>query len=192
MKKSGWGRVVCKEKEKSNVVEWSKDASTWQGAKARQEEEEEGADNIKETRFETTEDYGPLQPPSPHPATTSASLDVDWVSTSEEEGKARKEEEEKKKAKDARSKGKGTKGLPIRAPSYAQLLEANRVLKKKLEKERRCSKKRSSRRSGSDKSEKKRASESDSSTIKRYEDGLLASPIRIGAHRTIDSHRRHA
>ena len=63
MKKSGWGRVVGYEKEKSGggAVEWSKDASRWQEGETSQEE-----DNIRETRFETTEEYGPLQPSPPH------------------------------------------------------------------------------------------------------------------------------
>ena len=183
-REDGWERQrLDHERRLRNTWEWvrgeekaKKDAEK---AKGRQEEEEEERDNIKETRYETTEEYGPLQPPSPRPATTStvASLDVEGVPASEEEEEVRREEEEKKKAKSAKSKGKGTKGLPTRAPSYAQLLEANRALEKKLEKERRASKKRSSRKSGSDRSEKRRASESDSSTVKRYEDGLLASPL---------------
>ena len=173
LKKSGWGKVVCHDKERRNVVEWSRTPSV-------REEEEEEVDNIKETRFETSEDYGPLQPSPPHPATTSAAASLDVESASEEE-----EKKKKSKGKSSKVLGKGTKGLPIRAPSYAQLLEANRALEKKLgkklEKERRSSKKRSSRKSESEKSERRRSSESDSSTVKRYEDGLLASPLNKSA-----------
>ena len=185
MKKSGWGKVVCK--EKSNVVECSKNASVWHEAKARQEEEEkEEEDNIIETRFETKEDYGPLQPLPPHPASTSkASLDVDWVSASEEEEKAREEEEKRKskgRASKVKGRGKETKGLPIKAPSYAQLLKANEDLKKMLKEKASRKKKatRKSRRSGSDKTLRKQSSASDSKTIEDYddidEDLLLASP----------------
>ena len=61
------------------------------------------------------------------------------------------------------------------------MVEANRALEKKLEKEKRKGKaSRKSRKSGSDKTLKRRASESDTNTIKDYrdvdEDLLLASP----------------
>ena len=180
MKKSGWGKGVSVQ------------------AKARKEEEEEEKDNIVETRFKTCEDYGPLQPLPPHPASTTASLDVAWVSASEEEEEEKAKEEKNRKSKGRASKvkgkGKETKGLSIRAPSYAQLEKANEDLKRMLEEEKEKNEKkkkersawrkkkatRNAHRSGSDKTLRKSSSASDADTIKDYDDvdeeELLASP----------------
>ena len=74
-------------------MERMKNTSAWVGGrsiqgKARKDEEKKERDNIVETRFETTEEYGPLQPLPPYPAaaSVSASLDAAWVSASEEKG----------------------------------------------------------------------------------------------------------
>ena len=90
--------------------------------------------------------------------------------------------------------GKGTKGLSIKPPSYAQLKDDNKDLRKMLEEKRVLNGKkkkekaewrktksaRSNRDSGSDDTLKKRSSASGADTIRGYEDvdedELLASP----------------
>ena len=95
-------------------------------AKARkeeeEEEEEEERDNIIETRFETSEDYGPLQPLPPYPV--AASLDAEWISESEKEGEVKEEEKNRKARGKASRRGKkgvsGRRGFPssrLRTPN---------------------------------------------------------------------------
>ena len=187
---------VDHERRNRNTWEWvraeekaKKDAEK---AKVRREEEEEERDNIIETRYETEEDYGPLQPLPPHPATiTSASLDGARVSTSEEEEEEEEEEakEEKKRPKGRASKikGKKTKGLSIKAPSYAQVVRDNEVLKKRLaerddkkkaEKKRKEKTSKNSNKSASEKSLRKPSPASDDASdyVDSVSDSILASP----------------
>ena len=162
-----------------------KDASAWHMVnfpKYHGRDEDEEVDNIVETRFETTENWGgPLQPLPSHPATPieTASLDAERISTpaSEED---EEEEEEKKKKEEKKPKGRPSK-KSSKKPSYANLLEAMKVLAKKLGKEKRKNKSQKKEKTPeSDAILNRRSSESESSTIKDYSDGevddLLASP----------------
>ena len=177
------------ERKRLDHQERMKNTSAWlkKGAlRENREKEEEEKDNILETRFETTEDFGPLQPLPPYPETTAASLDAEWISDSE---KGVKEEEKSRKARGKNSRGgkkggKGTKGLYIKPPLYAQLKDDNDGLRKMLEEKREKNDKkkkekaerkkrksgRSTRSTGSDETLKKRSSSSNASTIKDYED----------------------
>ena len=81
-------------------------------AKARkeeeEEEEEEERDNIIETRFETSIDYGSLQPLPPYPV--AASLDAEWILESEKEGEVKEEKNRKARGKASRGGKKGVRG----------------------------------------------------------------------------------
>ena len=160
-----------------------KDASAWHAKNFplfHGREEEEEVDNIRETRFETTEDYGPLQPLPPHPATPSitASLDAEWTGVSTSEGEEKEEEEKKEK------EGKKIKGRPSKKSSkfsYTKIFEAMRALERKLEKEKKKNKRQKKDMTPeSDSILNRRSSESESNTIKDYSDGeadaILASP----------------
>ena len=198
------------EKKRLDHLERMKNTSAWVGGrsikaheakKGKEEEEEEERDNIVETRFETSEDFGPLQPLPPYPASVS----VSWVSASEKEEKKTKEEEKSRKARGKTLKGgmkggKGMKGLTIKPPSYAQLKDKNEVLRKMFEEEREKNatkkkdkaewRKRKSAKSScstaSDDTLKRRSLASDASTIKSYEeedeeDEISSPPSRVRA-----------
>ena len=164
------------------------DASAWHMVnfpKYHGREDDEEVDNIVETRFETTENWGgPLLPLPPHPATNveTASLDAERISTpASEEDEEEEEEEEKKKKEEKKSKGRPSK-KSSKKPSYMNLLEAMKVLARKLEKEKKKNKAlKKEKTPESDTILNRRSSESESSTIKDYSEGevenLLASPL---------------
>ena len=164
-----------------------KDASAWHAKNfpkyhGRVEDE---VDNIVETRFETNSYWGgPLLPLPPHPASNveTASLDAERISTpASEEDEEEEEEEEKKKKEEKKSKGRPSK-KSSKKPSYMNLLEAMKVLARKLEKEKKKNKAlKKEKTPESDTILNRRSSESESSTIKDYSEGevenLLASPL---------------
>ena len=166
-------------------------------AKAREEEEEEEEeerDNIIETRFETSAEYGPMQPLPAYPA--AASVSADYETETEIESEVEKKEEEKsgksrrKAPKGGKKGGKGMKGkaLSTKPPSHSQLQKTIEDLRKELKEERENNekkerendekkkreysrkKKTGGRHSSGAVTAKKRSSASDASTIRNYDD----------------------
>ena len=178
-----------KEHEENVKKSGYKDASAWHAKNfpefhGRNEDE---VDNIVETRFETTDHWGgPLQPLPPHPATQieTASLDAEWISIPASE--ENEEEEEEKEKEEKKSKGRPSK-KSSKKPSYTNLLEAMKVLAKKLDKEKKKNRRQKKEKTpDSDSILNRRSSESDSKTTKDYSDGeineiLASSPSKYVA-----------